>query len=661
MTGRWYFSGEQISEISESSIFSSRQVVEFLSDSRKLLLLSAKGMGKTHLLRHKRANLTRRNPEIGHLVIPVSMGSDVDRQGSFPPNLGKPHWASISHKEWALLWEISISISILLHYRSGRDERYREVRIKLMELASLREMPEELSNEIYEWGEGKTEELPTPLEVINGLIKSPISFRKKLLREAQNQIVRLYKHHITSAIYVFIDSVDQALIETDDVTTDTWVDGQTGLAVAIYYLNVNCPHIKVYSAIRQEAWNRFDHENKEVIESHCTRLEYSRSEMRGMLDFLANWYEGAKTFGDIFKTPEPGMIRNFGVKSCGEYVAEEMFDYIYRHSLGSPRSLLHIANGICTQVERNQAPEKLEKEIRREVNLKAGGIAETKIKSEMARFLKFFSDANLSARFFALLRGNVMRRSELREISGYLSENSREAHPFCELYNLGLIGVIKKDTDGELIQKFKSPMDFEWRFESHIPDSDFYFLHPALEARLSEKYVINVEDNVVVSDGEVWKDKWSQEIEDKTFRVFISYSTSDADFMRRVTSAMSRVFLREKVRFEVWLDSKMIAPANKIDVEIGRGIDWANAMICLVTKDYLASRWCQAEFSAMHTAGMKDETKKLFPFVVDGVNRDALGALHSGVLVPGMDSGDDASILDGVQKVARWRRDNERK
>lgn len=660
MPGRWYYSGEQITEISKKNLFLSRQVEDFLGDPRKLILLSSKGMGKTHLLRQKRADLSKNSDRSGIKFIPVSLGSDVDRQGAFPSNLGRTLWNSISENEWTKLWEVSIAISVIMHAKSPNDTGFEDVCDKLIDFSDLDECPETISNAIFNWMSDESYSVLTPIEVLNGLLKQSISSRKSFMSKIYDQVVRLYRTYVTNGINVFIDSVDQALSETEDASTEIWAECQCGLAVAIYFLSVNCPHIKVYSAIRQEAWNRFEHENKEVIESHCTRLEYSKKELREMLDFLAGRYEGGvERFSDVFGTCSNGTIRNFGVKSgTGSCVEEDLFEYLYRHSLGSPRSLLHIANGVCTQIERSQPCAALEKDIRREVNLKAGGIAETKM-SEMSKFLDFFSDPNKRVLFYSLLRGNVLRANELYEVVGYLSDKRHDIHPFCELYNIGLIGTVKRDSDGDIIQRFKSPMEFEWHTISHIPESPYYVLHPALEALLSEKYVHNVEEDVVVANMTAWLDEWSRDIDNRTFKIFISYSTQNSDLRDRVISSLSRIFLRDKERFEVWVDVERIGVAEPIGGEIDKAIEWADAMICLASSDYLQSGWCTAEMKAMQTASMSNPHKRLFPFVVDGVKRKQLGALLGSNLIPEIDSSDELNILDAMQRIVKWLKQRE--
>ena len=56
-------------------------------------------------------------------------------------------------------------------------------------------------------------------------------------------------------------------------------------------------------------------------------------------------------------------------------------------------------------------------------------------------------------------------------------------HPFQDLYLAGLLAVVVVQPDSErLIQKFRGPDDLVGRSGSDLPNSPWYFLHPALSS-----------------------------------------------------------------------------------------------------------------------------------------------------------------------------------
>ncbi|MCK0142998.1 toll/interleukin-1 receptor domain-containing protein [Aliiroseovarius sp. F20344] len=660
---KWIFSGEQLREISENNLYHSPKVNEYLGSERKLLLLSSKGMGKTHLLRKKRAELSNSAKGRSAVFIPRSSGSDVDRQSTLPMNKGPKFWGQIKQVDWAILWEISIALSVLINIDQSVENERSDYVLRLVDIADNEDIPNEVSELIFQRLEGENPKLANPTFILNCLLSLESTPRQRLMSVVQNLVLQLYSNYVSSAVYVFIDSFDQTLSDTLIGEIDLWVNGQTGLAIAAYNIFVNCNHIRVFTSIRQEAWNHFEHENKQVIESFSTRLEYSKQELKGLINHLAHHYEGVANLDGFLGTAKKGVVRNFGVcEATGEYLEEQAFEYLFRHSLGTPRSLLNLMSSVSSECDRSLAPDKYEKLLRKEVNLKSGTIAETKIESEMAHFLRFLDSKERRARFFSLIHGNILSLNELKRISDTLEFDGSAAHPFCELYNLGLLGVLKRDTDGDIIQHFKSPLEFDWRLEGCLPRSKYFLLHPSFEAFLSNTYRLDVEPSVIVSDGADWPASWDAEISRRTVKLFVSYSRKDRELRDAVISSVSLVLGKEGIRHEYWIDDHEIEGGDSINGEISRGIEWSDFMISLITENYLSSPWCMSEFEAMHVEQLNGEQKTLLPFLFDGVERERLGALMNGKSTPEIEDYEPSSLIKighAIRKHSmKWRKGN---
>lgn len=650
--GKWLYSGEQLKELERKNLFYSRKVQEFLTGERTFIILSAKGMGKTHLLRQKRKDLATSPEGSGAVFVPSSSGSDVDRQTSLPRNISQKALESISQEEWAALWEVAIGISALLNSHLDIDGNPDLVG-RLMDIADDETVPDEVVQLVENKLGGGHGAFATPTFVLNSILATDTTSRQRLLKRAPNLIFQVYQKHIQSAVYIFIDSIDQTLTDTFARSVSLWVDGQMGLALAAYNVFVNCGHIKVYTSIRQEAWNKFAHQSKLAISSYCLELTYSKSELRQMLNQLCSYYEGRASISDLFEFSHAGCIKNARLSSPSTALTEDFFDYVYRHSLGTPRSLLHIMDSLCAEIDRDQEPEQLEKDVRREVNLKSGSLAQTKIESEMACFLTFLGSDMERLALFSSIHKNVLRKSDMNEINHSIGSGAA-IHPFCELYNLGLIGVIREDIDGNLEQSFKKPMDFDWRLHECMPDSSYYLLHPSLEAYLSNKYKLQVEQDVLVSPGAPWPAEWNDLIQQRTVKVFISYKTEDVGIREQVTTAIDSVFLAASIRHETWVDDEQINSADSLPFKISEGIEWADFMVAIVTPSYLTSRWCMSELSAMTNLDLSGTGKRVFPFVFGGADRSKLGHLISTNLVPSIDEADAASVLEIGQTLRKF-------
>jgi Fe-S cluster biosynthesis and repair protein YggX len=650
---KWIYSGEQIHDLSPRILYHAPRVREFLDGERKFILLSAKGMGKTHLLRQKRKNLSLATESRGAVFIPSSSGSDVDRQTSLPKNISAKVWDSITQDDWASMWEIAIALSALLNSKIDLSDQDGLIQ-RLHEITLEDSVPDQISDLILEKINGDVVYLASPTFILNSILDSSTSFRQKFVRSAQNRILQLYPKYIKSAVYIFIDSIDQTLTDTYRESVKLWINGQMGLALAAYNIFVNCPHIKVFTAIRQEAWNKFAHQNKLVMSSCCSELVYSKSEMRKMVSFLCSHYEKVEKIEDIFNLRSKGKIRNFGVNGGdGSYVEEDMFDYIYRHSVATPRSVLHLMDSICTHIDRDQEPDLLEKALRSEVNLKSGSLAQTKIESEMSPFLECLGGEGSTTEFFAGIHSNILTRADMIMINKSHSRGGPDRHPFCELYNIGLLGVLKRDADGGLFQSFKKPMEFDWRLHECMPASDYYLLHPTLEAYLSDRYRINTVRGILIDPGAPWRVEWNSRLQECTVKIFISYSTKRLDLRDKAISSISDVLLRERIRHEFWIDEHNISASDVIARRISEGVQWADVLVALVTNEYIGSRWCMSELEAMQTHSMSDADKKALPFTFGDADRKNLGALFGATLIPNIDETDAASMLQIGQSIRK--------
>ncbi|MPN10479.1 hypothetical protein SDC9_157774 [bioreactor metagenome] len=82
------------------------------------------------------------------------------------------------------------------------------------------------------------------------------------------------------------------------------------------------------------------------------------------------------------------------------------------------------------------------------------------------------------------------------------SDCEAEYHPFCGLYNVGLLGFIaKSDYSEAFVQKFLVPGE-SLVFNS-LPISDYYLVHPCLQRVLS----LNLNEDNIIGYGLPWKTK----------------------------------------------------------------------------------------------------------------------------------------------------------
>ena len=87
-------------------------------------------------------------------------------------------------------------------------------------------------------------------------------------------------------------------------------------------------------------------------------------------------------------------------------------------------------------------------------------------------------------------------------------ESDEIYHPFRDLYMMGLLGVIVHDSDSdEAAQKFKQPDDVVSDIVPDLPNSAFYFIHPALSRFIEQQRSSNdyyLFRHIVVGEDADW-------------------------------------------------------------------------------------------------------------------------------------------------------------
>jgi hypothetical protein len=176
-------------------------------------------------------------------------------------------------------------------------------------------------------------------------------------------------------------------------------------------------------------------------------------------------------------------------------ISEDSFRYVHRHTTGRPRDLVVI----CSEIARERSTS--ETQFRNTVNRVASSVLLPLVFNEMNVFLDCLHDEEERIRFFKLLSHNVMTRREVEAICAafnglddlnYHSDDEagvQIGHPFCELFNCGLIGTVLEDNvEDTVLQQFRQPFDVISQCRSCLPKGDYYLLHPALHSLIT-RYV----------------------------------------------------------------------------------------------------------------------------------------------------------------------------
>ncbi|HEY8376941.1 MAG TPA: protein kinase, partial [Nannocystis sp.] len=187
--------------------------------------------------------------------------------------------------------------------------------------------------------------------------------------------------------------------------------------------------------------------------------------------------------------------------------------------LGRPRDLVILASEISRH---RRALD--ERALVRIVQECSAGVLAANTFDEMRAFLEVLRDRDKRDAFFALLPFDVLAADDVIAVwcafhgvdRAYFDAYGRDAddvyHPFRELYECGLLGVVADDPTGESrVQRFRQPHEPVAGSRRELPRSRDYLLHPALRAlleRLAAGGRFTAIRHVRIGHGEPWPRHW---------------------------------------------------------------------------------------------------------------------------------------------------------
>ena len=193
----------------------------------------------------------------------------------------------------------------------------------------------------------KSKDLGTILTRLLNHRKKVESYREFVMEFQEN------KRMVQSAVAIFIDDTDQTLHDflilphrtdiyyegTESRSVAVWVNAQIGLMSAIYHLNRQNAHIKIYATIRREAFEAWDSELKINYLHHVCLLQYDKDEIKIIFEKNLHLLDPSDL---IDRSPGASAVQKFlgfdnlehpfAKDPAGNKRREPAFDFIYRHT-----------------------------------------------------------------------------------------------------------------------------------------------------------------------------------------------------------------------------------------------------------------------------------------------------------------------------------------
>ena len=453
-----------------------------------------------------------------------------------------------------------------------------------------------------------------------------LSYRElsDFLQSRRDTLFQYFSQITRYGLNVFIDSFDQSLHETFPDNRDIWTNGQLGLLEAAWQMHRQNPHLKVYCSIRQEAYTRYRSENTKAGYGNVLVLRYDRQDINRIFETQLQFYYGAASAADFFSLD---IINNRRV-GCEEPIQS----YICRHTLGTPRSITIMGR----ELSMNRPPvhtssDERESKVREVVNRVSGDEFCNYLQGEMEQFLDFLHDDGNRRLFFSRLPCNILTMRDLERIRDDVAAAKGLApahvHPFCEMFNLGLLGCLKVDALGDgRVQAFKKPSEFDWTMAGILPRQErLFFLHPSAQSTiraLNPSYFTY--RGIVVGDGLLWSPANEELLRQQQIRIFITYCSAERRVVEGLEAELARAFDRRGEPHDIWRDRWRIRAGEPFQERIAEAVQAADYLLVVASEHSLRSGWVNAEWRHKYASEISDGRVRVIPLTLGKLDRAKL-------------------------------------
>jgi class 3 adenylate cyclase len=480
-------------DFDEALLHRTPEIDTFLNLERddKFIVIGTKGFGKTLLLKAKRILYQR-----GGRAACLPAGSLLDKPiGDKIFDKDTLAFFAASSLPWSKIWLTAIAVAALKHLDQTDGLKVNPRLARIIADARLH-------------------------GVIDHFVRLLDLRPSELLRTAGDTDGHLIPRlrTVSTPMAIFIDGVDEYFnkhIESvrsrgsvaGELSPDVWHFAQLGLVEVAYQLRRINHHLKVFAAVRKEAWARFQSSvMAQQYRGSAVDIVYPIESLR---EIFVNNIRREKS--DRMVRPErmrTDPIAAFLGRTTVTHIytgeQEDAFEYVYRHTLLRPRDLMTIGERLASLKPGERQNEHRLKEV---VNEAATEIAQEYL-VEIAPYVAGLQLEDVLRR----LPGHVLTRDEVVEISREHTAATAAAEPqhvFCALYRVGLLGHLHHDwLRGDSVQRFLRPGEGTLQADGVLPQATHYLVHPVLSdvvGRLNPAYLQRIDRVNVVGYGRPWR------------------------------------------------------------------------------------------------------------------------------------------------------------
>ena len=484
-------------------------IADFLTNAGAIstALVAPKGFGKTFVLKLKRVALQ----DVGFHCLPV--GTIVDRPRDRPPILsGEINQILEKSEHWETLWQLAFSVTLAKAYLD--DDGVRTAFEREVDAVGGSGALRDILRHPY---------IDTPLDLLHNFLSLQRSEIFQTLKEAQ-RFSRIFAN-IRRRCAVFVDNIDEYLehyvnyhyqpdYEAQQRYLRIWHCGQIGAWLSVRRLHGINPHVRIFVSMRREAYHYAmgTEPGFANLRSFRRELRYDRADIAQIIVNNINAESKSRLVDKRQTEPMARFVgaSNTSIIELGTGRLQPLMAYWLRHCSLSPRDAVAIGGEISNISPENRTPER----IRAAVNRAAAERVQN-LFTEVAPFFQSLFPDLLSR----IIESNVLAADALSAAAEryrifvaeeYGDVNEAAAHPFCMLYAIGLLGVVRPSPDvpGRLVQSFAPAGQIPFGHLAVLPRADTYVVHPALSDFICAKnvrYLQNITRHNVVGDGFVWQ------------------------------------------------------------------------------------------------------------------------------------------------------------
>ncbi|HET9763930.1 MAG TPA: hypothetical protein VFR50_10455 [Casimicrobiaceae bacterium] len=481
-------------DFNESLLHHTPEIDAFLRSDRddKFIVIGTKGFGKTLLLKAKRI-LYQREERAACLPAGVLLDKPIGDKIFSREQLA---FFIVSPLPWAKIWLTAIALATLKHVDAVRELKVGPSLAGLVADDQLRGVIDHF---------------------VRLLDFTPSELQRCGTDTDGHLVPRL--RGITSSVAVFIDGVDEYFNKhveglhhhpsvTGELSPNVWHFAQLGLVEVAYQLRRINHHIKVFAAVRKEAYGRLATTTAMAQQYRGSAVDIAYS-MQGLREIFVNNVRLVKS--DMLVAPDrlradplDAFLGRTSVIDTYTRDQEEIFEYICRHTLLRPRDLMTMGERLAAL-----RPDERRSELRFKQVVHQGAV---EIAHEyLAEIAPHIGDLELE-QLLRVLPRNVLTRKELETLflEHSLATGGEEKHVFSALYRVGLLGWVQYDgVRGEWTQRFLRPGDTTFEADGVVPAAEQYLLHPVLSdviGKFNPAYLQNVNRVNIVGYARPWRE-----------------------------------------------------------------------------------------------------------------------------------------------------------